>query len=196
MRQWGGLMSCIALALVGCAEKNGGGPGDAENTTTPSTEVEVKEVSMGKQMYRSDNPLEWPDIEIHRPKKLKNTRYDRNTDTIVDLDTGDALKISRTPGPGDRPRQFGFYNPKTGPYAGGSFIEWSGSEVVVRGVSVIYTGSGADDRARAREEYDIGRLAEMLRAYFNEDVQVIIVDGRPEKASEINPQNGIRKDAQ
>ena len=154
---------------------------------------------MSSSKMRMGNPMEWDDVEIIHPRKLENASYDRSTYTIVDLDTGDALKLSKPLGPGDRPRQFGFYNLETGPYAGGSYINMGGEGSEIYVISGISTGAGADHRYRAREEFDIGRIAELFRARFDtfgSDKTVVVIDARPEKASEINPQNGTREAAQ
>lgn len=192
------LIGSIVLTLAGCsmpadeqADKNRG-------KSMPLRKTEVKEANVSDLGWRSGNPAEWPGVKVYRPKKLEHTSYDRSSRTIIDLDTGDALKLGKQLGPGDEERSFGFYNQKTGPYEGGFFISWDilSDNLQVWAITSVRTTKNGQREERGREEFDIGRLAEMFRALNAHDTRVLVVDARPEKASEAHPQDESQKDAQ
>lgn len=217
------MIGCLVLTLAGCSMPSDEQADKNRGKSMPSRKAEVKEANVSDQRWPSGNPAEWPGVKVYRPRKLEHTSYDRSTDTIVDLDTGDALKLGKQLGPGDEERSFGFYNQKTGPYGGGFFVSFGAGDSEIYAIIRIGTGLGAERRYRAREEFDVSRLAELFRAHYNLQIDhmrqhrtrrlaelfgaqytppkslgkpVLVVDARPEKVSEINPQNGTRKDAQ
>jgi hypothetical protein len=191
----------IALLLVGCGKRDAGQSGGEDKKAAPVREAGAKEVGVSDAARKSDNPAEWDDVKVHRPKRLENVVYDSSTRTLTDLDTGDRLVITFPSGPGDSPHQFGFSNEKTGGIAGGSFLDKGDSKTQIYQVTSILITEDGFRTYRAREEYDIARIAELFRAFTdqvnpNHKYEILVVDTRPEKKSEINPQNGIRKDAE
>jgi hypothetical protein len=193
---------CASLLLVGCGANNTKDTPNDETEQKRSVDAAAsKETSMTEKVVRqSGNPAERQGVKVYRPKQLPNTAYDQSTRTLTNLDTRDKLIVS-SPGHADGPGQFGFSNEKTGGIAGGSFKDWGDKGVYVYEITSILTTEDGFRKYRAREEYDIGRLAEMWRARYDQidpdhGKQILIVDSRPEKINEINPQNGIRKAAQ
>lgn len=167
----------------------------------PQRKSEVKEANVSDQRWPSGNPAEWPGVKVYRPRKLEHTSYDRGSRTIIDLDTGDALTLSRPIGPGDEQRTFGFYNQKTGPYVGGVFVSWSNSDLSVCAITSIRAAVDGDGKRLTRDDYDIERLAEMLGVLAGQfshsrHKQLLVVDARPEKTSVTHPQDETQKDVQ
>lgn len=150
-------------------------------------------------------PADREGAKVYKPKPLSNLRYDMNSSSVADLDTGDKLitKSGHAGGVGT----FGFSNPTVGLIASGGYRYWGSTDRSVFEVTWIRTTVEGVHQYRAREEYDISRIAEMFRALKDEMVrrarpivgnnpyrEVLVVDSRPEKISEINPVNGQMKD--
>lgn len=148
---------------------------------------------------RSGNPAERPGVEVHRPRKLANVRYDAAHDIVTDLDTGDRLSVSR--GHAGRPGQYGFCNEKTGPIAYGSFKRWGGGNSEVDGVEILGLKTEHSTGApwRARSEFNTARLAELFRAHTDASISnhryaIIVVDAQPETSNDINLRTGMPTD--
>jgi hypothetical protein len=208
MRVRWAIAGCAALLLMGCSGSDAPSSKGGGKASTSSDGGGTKEVGVNNTVRQPDNPAEREGVKVYRPKRLANTTYDQNKRTVVDLDTGDKLVVSKPIGPGDSPRQFGFSNEKTGGIAGGSFKYWSDNDVSVFEVTGISIAADEFKSYRAREEYDIGRIGEMFGALREAvyrknqplanvgfDKEIIVADSRPETISEINPQNGTRKAA-
>lgn len=193
---------CASLLLMGCGTDN---KNDTPNDQTKQRRLDdaaaSKEADMDEDVVRQpNNPAKREGVKVYRPKKLQNVRYNRGDRTLIDLDTGDELVIS-SPGHAGGPGQFGFSNERTGSIAGGSVIYWSDVGIGVYEITAIRRTVDGKRQYRSREEYDIGRLAELFRAKYDQNDpshrrEILVVDSRPEKISEIDPQNGIRKAAQ
>jgi hypothetical protein len=199
---------CALLLLTGCSGSGAPSSKGGGKASASSDGDGAKEVGVNTTLRQPDNPAEREGVKVYRPKRLTNTTYDQNKRMVVDLDTGDKLVIT-SPGHAGGPGQFGFLNEKTGGIAGGEYVFWSGKDVYVYNVTRMLTTKDGFRNYRAREEYGIGRLAEMFRARAEESYRkaqplsktgfrdtVLVVDSRPEKTSEINPVNGLRKTEQ
>lgn len=202
MARSGVICAFSALLLTSCsAGGDEGNPPDRDAGRGDSKVVgSSKEAEVEGTKRQPDNPAEREGVKVYRPKKLLHAKYDLNSRSVVDLDTGDKLvnnRIGHAGGPGG----FGFSNAQGRGIAGGDFIFWSNNDVAVFNITKILTAKDGFRNYRAREEYDVARLAEMFRARYDQNdpfhkKEVLVVDSRPKKISEINPVNGLRKTEQ
>jgi hypothetical protein len=197
------------LILVAC-----GGRDDSSGQTpnheivelaSPLSHAAESRVSEGEapvgNVGRSGNPAEWPNVRVYRPRKLNNVRYDGEKRLLTDLATGDRLTL-RT-GHAGGPGHVSYSNEKTGGIAYGAYYNWSSYEqnLLVYNVSSLRTEIGSAPQ-RAREEFEIGRLAELFRASYeaavspNRRKEVLVVDSRPEQAAEIDRVTGETRSGQ
>jgi hypothetical protein len=93
--------------------------------------------------------------------------------------------------------RFGFANENTGAIAAGEFEYWSDEVYDVYEVTRIRIISDQYGAYRAREEYDIGRLAKLFRAKSDllsstQRPEVLVVDSRPATLAEIDQKSGKR----
>jgi hypothetical protein len=191
---------CALLLLSGCSGSETPSSKDGGKASASSDGGGTKEVGVNNTVRQPDNPAEREGVKVYRPRRLANTTYDLNKRTVVDLDTGDELVITQY-GHAGGPGGFSYRNNKIGPIASGRFISWSKMEVAVYAITAIWVAEDRFRNYRAREEYDVGRIGEMFRARYDQNdphhrKEVLVVDSRPEKISEINPQNGSRRAAQ
>jgi hypothetical protein len=208
MRGRWAIAGCAALLLMGCSGSDAPSSKGSGKASASSNGDGTKEVGVNNTVRQPDNPAEREGVKVYRPRRLANPTYDQNKRAVVDLDTGDKLVITSL-GHAGGPSRFGFSNEKTGGIAGGSVVDWSDKELAVFEVTSISIAADEFKSYRAREEYDIGRIGEMFRALAEGAYakgqplsktglrkEVLVVDSRPEKISEINPQNGSRRAAQ
>ncbi len=192
------------LLLTSCSAGGGeGNPPDRDTERSGSKVVGAsKEAEVEGTKRQPDNPAEREGVKVYRPKQLANTSYDQNRRAVVDLV---ITSLGHAGGPG----LFSYRNNKIGPIASGSVMQWSNMDAAVYNITAISIAADNFKSMRAREEYDIARLAEMFRGLSEEAYrkaqplsktgltkEILVVDSRPEKISEINPQNGMRKVAQ
>lgn len=207
MMRHGLICAFSALLLTSCSA--GGDEGDSpdRDTERPGSKVvgASKEAEVEGTERQPDNPAEREGVKVYRPERLADISYDQNKRAVVDLETGDRLVNNRV-GHAGGPGLFGFSNERTGEIAGGEYVVWDSNGVTVFEVTKLVIWVGKKHQYLAREEYEISRLAEMFRALREAQYrkaqphsktgfrkEVLVVDSRPKKISEIDPVNGQPK---
>lgn len=195
----------MLILLAGCGETGEPQSPDDGHRRAPITDAKsTKGPIMTAGQRRPTNPADREGAKVYRPKPLANIRRDTYSSPVVDLDTGDKLIVRN--GHAGGVGTFGFSNAAVGLIASGGYRYWGATDRSVFEVTWIRTTVDGVHQYRAREEYDISRIAEMFRALSDEAVRkarpivgniplrdVLVVDSRPEKISEINPVNGQLK---
>jgi hypothetical protein len=143
----------------------------------------------------SGNPAERPGVDVHRPEKLRHVRYDRGERTILDLDTGDRLKLVSPFR--ESPGHFVFSNEGSGFIAQGSYFEWNNSDTSVYEITAVSSSRDGELRYFARTGFDISTIAALFRAALDaawpdHGGKTLVVDARPATPADMDPKTGSR----
>lgn len=189
----------VALGvLAGCADPEDTSGAEANRAVAQANE-DNGEAGMTGTDRHSGNPAERPDVEVYRPTKLANVRYDAANNMVTDLDTGDRLSVSH--GHAGGVGQYGVSNEKTGLIAYGGYRNWAGGNSRVLGFEILslQTEHATGAPFRSRSEFNTARMAELFKAYRDASIpdhhySIIVVDARPETMNDSNTVNEDTKE--
>jgi hypothetical protein len=198
------LLAGAVASSVGACSRGEATIGEADKGTASEKSGAGAAVGGDSVERPSGNPADRPGVKVYRPEQLTNVRYDRETDTIVNLDTGDSLKV--TPPFRESPGHYVFSNEKTGDIAFGGYLSGTGGSLdrevfEITSVHPFDMPAGVTGQwFLARAEFDVSPIAELFRARLdatspNHRRNVLVVDVRPETPAEIDRQTGSRGNA-